>query len=328
MLKNKILSAVAAASMLLVAGNFTSCNNPANSEPKPQEPEKTGFYSVDADLSCWINAMGGQEFGKSVFKGITIIEETDNSYSAVLALGKGAGDIYGVPFEAFIDSRLSIPGYYDADGNVIDAEFSVSKTEKAQAAANADYGQVAEEVFVVDGMKIPVSKDVSEYILWVYVNSNIMGVQFCDGNGDAFSQNPGKATEHVAKLTINWDTLKITSEKPSFTSLPLSTIYGNGYSFGKAGHVITINEDKTVSYSMGAYGSYSGTWTSKEVTDSKLTNCTDFDFVFTSQNGKELETDKQMKMSYRIRVINEDYIDLINTSKNSITLAKKVENKE
>lgn len=59
-------------------------------------------------------------------------------------------------------------------------------------------------------MTIPVSKDKSEYNLWIYINSNVMGVQFCDGTGSGSSQQPNVSTKYVGKLVIDWD--KVTVE--------------------------------------------------------------------------------------------------------------------
>ena len=39
----------------------------------------------------------------------------------------------------------------------------------------------------------------------VYLDSNVMGCQLGDGSGKGSSNNPGVATAHTAKLTIDWD---------------------------------------------------------------------------------------------------------------------------
>ena len=56
-------------------------------------------------------------------------------------------------------------------------------------------------------MTFPVSEETSEYNLWIYINSNVMGVQFCDGSGSSSSNHPNEATPYVGKLTIDWSSL-------------------------------------------------------------------------------------------------------------------------
>lgn len=177
-------------------------------------PNGATFYrvetlSVDATLSCYVTAMGGQEFGTPVHKGTKILKKADGTYKVLLSLGKGTGNIFGVEFDAFVDPSNSTPGYYDADGNVQDAVYTVSEDDTAQAntGLDEDGNRVLVDVNYVTSMTFPVSKETSEYNLWIYINSNVMGVQFCDGSGTAGSGNPDVATPYVGKLTIDWDSL-------------------------------------------------------------------------------------------------------------------------
>ncbi|MBR1614599.1 MAG: hypothetical protein IJ673_03870 [Treponema sp.] len=177
-------------------------------------PNGAAFYrvetlSVDATLSCYVNAMGGQEFGTPVHKGTKILKKADGTYKVLLSLGKGTGNIFGVEFDAFVDPRNSTPGYYDADGVVQNAVYTVSEDDTAQANTGLDEegNRVLEDVNYVTSMTFPVSEETSEYNLWIYINSNVMGVQFCDGSGTAGSGNPDVATPYVGKLTIDWDSL-------------------------------------------------------------------------------------------------------------------------
>lgn len=178
-------------------------------------PNGATFYrvetlSVDATLSCYVNAMGGQEFGKPVHKGTKILKKADGTYKVLLSLGKGTGNILGIDFDAFIDPRNSTPGYYDVDGNVQNAKYTISDTDTAKANTGLDESgeRVLEDVNYVTSMTFPVSKEKSEYNLWLYVNSNVMGVQFCNGSGTGTSGQPNTATPYVGKLTIDWSSLK------------------------------------------------------------------------------------------------------------------------
>ena len=126
-------------------------------------------------------------------------------------------------------------------------------------------------------------------------------------------------TKPIEKITIG-------ESEATLVSQEISSIYGNGYSFkaGSTAHTLTIDSDNSVTYSMGTYGSYTGTWTSTEVTDTTVANCTDFAFIFTEKDGTELAEDKQMNMSWRIRVVDDEHIQLINTTRGTTTLATKV----
>lgn len=177
-------------------------------------PNGATFYrvetlSVDATLSCYVTVMGGQEFGTPVHKGTKILKKADGTYKVLLSLGKGTGNIMGVEFDAFIDPRNSTPGYYDADGNVKDAVYTVSEdTAQANTGLDENGNRVLVDVNYVTSMTFPVSKEKSEYNLWIYINSNMMGVQFCDGNGTSSSDHPNEATPYIGKLTIDWSSLK------------------------------------------------------------------------------------------------------------------------
>lgn len=227
MFKKFILSMMAT---FAIGFGFISCANddddnnsvavsPVNADTKSQAEKdkksgeetqkKNAEYNIEATLSCWVKAMGGQEFGKPVFKGAKIVENADGTCKVVLSLGKGTGNIYGINFDAFIDPRNSKPGYYNEKGEKLDAEYTVSDTDTAQAntGLDKDGNRVLEDVHYVTSMTFPVSKEKSEYNLWVYVNSNMMGVQFCDGKGEASSNHPNEATPYVGKLTIDWNSV-------------------------------------------------------------------------------------------------------------------------
>ncbi|MCR4735160.1 MAG: formylglycine-generating enzyme family protein [Treponema sp.] len=200
----------------IISASFVSCKNATEAAGNTQE-----IYSANAELSCFVTAMGGQEFGAPVYKGLFIVKEVDGSYNAIVLTGKGEGNIFGISFDAFIDSRISSPGYYDFDGKLVSADYIISENDTAEAAANPYYKQEKADVKYVTALKFPVNPQVSEYKLWLYINSNVMGVQFCDGNGDSSSSHPGEATPYVGKITINWNSLKATDEEvPDFSKSP------------------------------------------------------------------------------------------------------------
>ena len=162
-------------------------------------------YTVDASLSCYVSAMGGVEFGTPIYKSTTITKKADGTVKATLNIGTGTGNIYGVNFVEFVDPRNSTPGYYDADGNVQDATYTVSEDDTATPPSTDEDAETG--VHYVTSMTFPVSEETSEYNLWIYINSNVMGVQFCDGSGSSSSNHPNEATPYIGKLTIDWDSL-------------------------------------------------------------------------------------------------------------------------
>lgn len=158
-------------------------------------------YTVDAKLSCYVNAMGGVEFsdGYGLLKSTTVsVDENGDAY-LTMNLGTTSGlAIYGVVCTAFIGTDEA-PGYY-ADGAVTkeNVTYTVSENTVANAKGQVNY---------IDSITMPVDSSVNEYTLWIYLDSNVMGCQLGDGSGTGGSNTPGVATKHTAKLTIDWDTL-------------------------------------------------------------------------------------------------------------------------
>ncbi|MBR0099979.1 MAG: hypothetical protein IJP90_09730, partial [Treponema sp.] len=172
MFKKFILSMMAT---FAIGFGFISCANddddnnsvavsPVNADTKSQAEKaekdkksgeetqkKNAEYNIEARLSYWVKAMGGQEFGTPVFKGAKIVENADGTCKVVLSLGKGTGNIYGINFDAFIDPRNSKPGYYNEKGEKLDAEYTVSDTDTAQAntGLDKDGNRVLEDVHYV-----------------------------------------------------------------------------------------------------------------------------------------------------------------------------------
>lgn len=188
-------------------------NSGSSSNGSGNEVVDTDVYSADMDLSCFVNAMGGIEFasGRGLVEGnsLKVVDEEDGSYNLTLKFGKTSGlNIYGVDCTAFIGTEAD-PGYYE-NGVVKTAEYTLgSGTVTGPNNTSVEY---------VNSMTFPVNKDTSEYHLWLYVNSNVMGCQFGDGSGSGASNNPGVATPYEAVLTIDWSTLKEGSSNGSDAS--------------------------------------------------------------------------------------------------------------
>lgn len=177
------------------------------------------FNESPAMLDCYVDAMGGQQFGHAVFKGVSF-KNNNGTIEATLKLGGGVGVIFSIPFIAYIepsiksisDDTYSTPKYYDTDGSLKDATYTTSTTDfgvrnNLNSSGTAD--STVSKSYAVSSMTFPVSKDKSEYNLWIYINSNVMGVQFCDGSGTSSSNHPNEATKYVGKLVIDWDKVSV-----------------------------------------------------------------------------------------------------------------------
>lgn len=182
-----------------------------------------GTYEIEASLSCYVNAMGGIEFGKPLLTGTYVTVDSAGNKKMTLSFTKSSVTIYNITCDTFIDANSSSPnndrgvtsgtiGYYDKNGKVQTAEYTLSD----DTALNSR----DEEVNYVDSMTFPLDQIVNTYSLTMYINSNVMGVQFCNENDKATE------TTYSATLTVNWDSLK--SSRFSGESSKLSDKKGVG----------------------------------------------------------------------------------------------------
>lgn len=191
-----------------------------------------GSYTVNADMSLYVNAMGGIEFADAfelntmtygtagIFDSATLtVDENGNEYVTV-NFGIGSGSIYNVAFESFVDGAYSLK-YYDANHELQDVtsyteeNFSVTKTDDSVYETT----RVTSVTFplVLDTAATVFDKTTNAAVsagnttesdsvvidLWMVVNSNVMGLQFCDGSGTAGSNTYETATKYVASLTVD-----------------------------------------------------------------------------------------------------------------------------
>ncbi|MCC8356539.1 MAG: hypothetical protein LJU34_01595, partial [Oscillospiraceae bacterium] len=172
---------------------------------------EAGTYELDASLSCYVNAMGGVEFGGPLLTGTTLTVEEDGSAFVTLYLTKSSVTIYSVTCDTFVDADPSYVtddrgvtngtiGYYDQEGNLITE--GVTYTLSDDTALNPS----DEEVNYVDSITFPLTYESDTYALTMYINSNVMGVQFCEENDEA------ESTTYPAALTIYWDGYAETEE--------------------------------------------------------------------------------------------------------------------
>ena len=169
-----------------------------------------GEYAVEASLSCYVSAMGGVEFGAPLLKKTTLIVDDSGNGFLRLSLSKSSVTIYGITCDTFADISPTYQtddrgvlsgtlGIYNAAGTLNTA--GVTHTLSGDTALNASN----EAVRYVSSITLPLDRKSGEYRVSLYINSNVMGVQFCEKNDKA------TAATYPAVLTVNWDKLDVGS---------------------------------------------------------------------------------------------------------------------
>lgn len=162
--------------------------------------EAPGTYDVEASLSCYVAAMGGIEFGEPLLTDTEYTLEEDGSETLTLYFTKSSVTIYSITCYTFIDPSPASGedpeegqpangtiGYYAGDTVVTEG---VSYTLSEDTAPN----NLQEEVHYVDSITFPITEKTDTYSLTLYINSNVMGVQFTND-------------KYKATLTVDWDSL-------------------------------------------------------------------------------------------------------------------------
>ncbi len=235
-LLGKIMSCVLTASMLMsmsVVSAFAATTT---------ELEK-GTYTVDADMSLYVNAMGGIEFADSfklndttygdagIFDSATITVDESGNKSLNVNFGKGSGKIYTVAFNSYVDPDYTIK-YYNSNHELADITSST---------LSADGGNVTSITLPleVDSAATVYDKTTSAAVsagnssdgttvtvnLWMVVNSNVMGLQFCDGSGSAGSNTFDTATKYVASISVDLSSAKKVAEPDKSTNQSANVEY-------------------------------------------------------------------------------------------------------
>lgn len=158
-----------------------------------------GTYQIRGSLSCFVNAMGGVEFGGPMLTDLQVNVSVDGSKTMTLFLSKSVVTIYSITCDTFVDATPSYVtetegvtsgtiGYYDEVGNLITEGVSFTLSEDT-----AENG-AGEQVHYVDSITFPVDRESSTYQLTLFVNSNVMGAQFT-------------LEGYPATLTVDWSTV-------------------------------------------------------------------------------------------------------------------------
>lgn len=163
-----------------------------------------GIYGVEASLSCYVNAMGGIEFGASLLESAQVQVDSDGRKTITLFFTKSSVTIYGVTCDTFIDVspsyvtetngvRSGTIGFYDETGllNTQDVEYALSD-DTAQNARG-------EQIHYVSSLSFPVACESETYNISLFINSNVMGTQFT-------------ADGYRAVVTVNWSSAARTDQ--------------------------------------------------------------------------------------------------------------------
>jgi hypothetical protein len=169
--------------------------------------ETTGRSYVKAELSCYIHAMGGVEFGAPLLESATVDWDESGDCTVTLHLGKSQVEIYSIVCDTFVDVSPTVVdetapikngtlGYYTEGGELT--------TERLSYTLSSDTAKNArdEDVHYVNSITFPADEEITTYYLSLYINSNVMGTQF-------------SSETYPAVLTIDWSAL---SSDNSFSS--------------------------------------------------------------------------------------------------------------
>ncbi|MCM1115457.1 MAG: hypothetical protein NC397_08180 [Clostridium sp.] len=150
---------------------------------------KEGTYKVNADVSLYVTAMGGIEFGEGLVTDAQVVTDAEGNMTATVNFTSSKVTIYGVDAYTFIDATASLPGYYDAEGNVHTADYTLSENTASNSSGEA--------IHYVDSVTFPITSVQDSYNLYLFLNSSVMGVQF--GVVD------GSAVRYAGILNVDWN---------------------------------------------------------------------------------------------------------------------------
>lgn len=153
----------------------------------PQNEPESAYTQYDAELSCYVTAMGGVEFGDGLLAG-AYVEQEDDQYYMTLVFNKSQVTIYTMTCDTFIDTDLANAGtskgvkdgtigVYNEDGTL------VTEGVEVRYSTGDDYVTGSSgNVYYVKSVKLPIDSLRESYKLALYINSSVMGVQFCEPN--------------------------------------------------------------------------------------------------------------------------------------------------
>ena len=160
------------------------------------------YTKYDANLSCYVTAMGGVEFGTGLLSGVYVEKDADQ-YFMTLVFATSQVTIMTITCDTFIDTNPANAGtskgvadgtigFYDKNGTLVTEGIEVGYSSGNDYAASS-----SGNVYYVKSVTIPIDELRETYKLTLYVNSSVMGMQFCEANDNA------TGTTYSATLTLD-----------------------------------------------------------------------------------------------------------------------------
>lgn len=224
-----------------------------------------GTYTVDVGLNLFCTAMGGVYFNKGLMTTETSVDEsTGTSYGTATAVvdeegnvaltlnfTKGSFSYMGISTDtALVASDATKPGFYAQDGSLNTEDVSYTTSSMVLNSSNSG----TKSIEALSSVTLNLDRVADSYTMWLYIDSCMMGVQFCDGTGTAGSNKPGESTPYTATLTVDWDFDGEQADETSTQSANVSLVYEASGAY-EVSIPATINVDKatmTASYTVEA----------------------------------------------------------------------------
>lgn len=98
-----------------------------------------GTYDVDASLKCFVNAMGGVDFGSGLITNATVVVSEDGSKEITLTLAPAELTIFGTTTTVYVDDS-TVPVYKATDDTWKEAAYT-TKAVPVEESDNSDEGK-------------------------------------------------------------------------------------------------------------------------------------------------------------------------------------------
>jgi hypothetical protein len=118
----------------------------------PAAIKTADYVEMEAELSCLVTAMGGQQFANGLFEKASVAKMEDGTYYLKLELTKGLVNIYTVTCNTFVDVSEHLGGsptyrgvkdgtlgIYKSDGTLVTDGIVYELSDEGDVCANPDY---------------------------------------------------------------------------------------------------------------------------------------------------------------------------------------------
>lgn len=185
------------------------------------EDLEPGTYTVDAEFSAYVSAMGGIEFGTPVFDGATVTVDDQGNAAVTMGFKTGSLVIYGVTANLFVDPEWYAapewgPAEYKTGGAFVPVtSHTIDESITMNRPMDTTPPPSSPTAHPVDSITFPVDVSQDEYELAIVVNSQVMGNRF------GYPASSGNI--YYAYLTIDWNSATPGGSTPPTTEPPTQT---------------------------------------------------------------------------------------------------------